>query len=209
MRFQPSTHCKRGHEFTPENTQWVNVTSPGGTTRRGRLCRICSRARVKRYLDKHPRKAPKRLTDLPLHDFEEFDLERYIRRVLRSRVHQRAPEFWSEVESRLPHRGFQVKCEPHRVPLRHLSLTGESWAKYAKRTDASWEDHGDWFVSRMLDDPRIRVMLRKARSRYIVIDPADIERKNPKPRARQPRRQRGPSLTAVPPAVGCVEAGVG
>ncbi|WP_206615155.1 WhiB family transcriptional regulator [Rhodococcus spongiicola] len=29
-----ATHCRRGHEYTPDNTQWVR----GGTTRR---CRIC------------------------------------------------------------------------------------------------------------------------------------------------------------------------
>jgi hypothetical protein len=32
------THCKRGHEFTPENT-WVFVSSVGGP---GRMCKTCS-----------------------------------------------------------------------------------------------------------------------------------------------------------------------
>lgn len=31
------THCKRGHEFTPENTQWRQG--------RWRVCRTCARAR--------------------------------------------------------------------------------------------------------------------------------------------------------------------
>lgn len=35
------THCKWGHEFTPENTKW----RPTG----GRDCRICSRARNAKY----------------------------------------------------------------------------------------------------------------------------------------------------------------
>ena len=36
------THCKRGHAFTPENTLVLSTT-------KHRLCRICYRARLKRY----------------------------------------------------------------------------------------------------------------------------------------------------------------
>jgi hypothetical protein len=39
------THCKRGHEFTPENTRQV-VTKYG---RQGRVCRACANAHDRRY----------------------------------------------------------------------------------------------------------------------------------------------------------------
>ena len=40
----PRTHCKRGHEFTPENTKWIA---------NGRNCRICTAAISRaRYLRK-------------------------------------------------------------------------------------------------------------------------------------------------------------
>lgn len=173
MRFQPTTHCQRGHEFTPENTQLINVSRAGGTTKRGRLCRICSRARLKRYRDNHPKKA-KPVSPVPDgSDVAALELELYIRRILRFRLAERAPEFWLEVESRLEHHRFQAACEPHRVPIRMLALTMESWPKYAARTNAGWDDYGDWFVNRMLDDPRIRATLKKVRSQYIVIDPGD------------------------------------
>jgi len=38
----PKTHCKHGHELTPENT----YTTPQG----GRECRECRRVRVREYL---------------------------------------------------------------------------------------------------------------------------------------------------------------
>jgi len=41
------THCKRGHEFTRENT--LTVKTPYGT---GRQCRICSRMRSRRKYEK-------------------------------------------------------------------------------------------------------------------------------------------------------------
>jgi hypothetical protein len=41
------THCKNGHEFTPENT----FIRENGTE----MCRTCARARYKRYHEKHPR----------------------------------------------------------------------------------------------------------------------------------------------------------
>jgi hypothetical protein len=40
-----STHCKHGHEFTPENTRW----SPDGTFRN---CRSCHREAGRRYKQK-------------------------------------------------------------------------------------------------------------------------------------------------------------
>lgn len=47
-----ATHCRRGHEWTPENTQW----SPPGAVRRGRRCRAChreneARRRARKKLD--------------------------------------------------------------------------------------------------------------------------------------------------------------
>ena len=171
----------RGHEFTPENTQWINVpsTDPAGgeIVQRSRLCRICSRARVRRYLDKKGGRTPVRRQPLPAlpEDLYELELERVIRRILRARLHQRAPDFWEEAESRLEHHAFRVESSPHRVPIRRLALHNESWSAYAARTDASADDHGDWFVNRMLADPRIRTMLGNARSKYIIVEPADYQ----------------------------------
>ena len=171
MAFQPTrTQCLRGHEFTTENTQWVNT--PSG---RSRLCRICSRTRVRRFLDKQPKKRATALPPLPRDDAFEMELERYIRRFLRARAPQRANEFWADVEARLEHHAFQVKCEPYRVPLRQLALEREAWPAYAARTNAGWHDREDWFVCRMLDDPRIKAMLRKARSMFIIVEPGELK----------------------------------
>lgn len=173
------THCLRGHEFTPGNTQWVNVpvtdAAGGKTVQRSRLCRICSRARVRRYLDRKGGRAPVRSQPLPPlpEDLYELELERVIRRILRARLHRRAPDFWQEVESRLEHHAFRLESSPHCVPIRKLALHKESWSAYAARAYASPDDHGDWFVNRMLDDPRIRRMLGNARSKYIIVEPAD------------------------------------
>lgn len=168
MAVQPTrTHCLRGHEFTDDNTLWVNKLSA-----RSRLCRICSRARVRRHLDKQPKKKAPGLPPLP-RDVFELELERYVRRFLRARAPLRASEFWADVEARLEHHGFRMKFEPHRVPLRHLALEGEDWPAYAARTDAGWHDREDWFVCRMLDDPRIKALLRRARSKYIIVEPGE------------------------------------
>lgn len=42
------THCKNGHEYTPENTR---------ITKRGRICRICQRGRMNRYRKSKQKKA--------------------------------------------------------------------------------------------------------------------------------------------------------
>jgi hypothetical protein len=189
----PRTHCLRGHEFTPKNTQWVKVPRVGGTGK-SRLCRICSRARARRYLDSHPR--PKAATPLPplLDEMiaSEVELERYIRAVLRARAAQRAPQVWAEVESRLAHHGFQVKSgRMHRVPIRELVRPNEIFADYAARTDAGFDHYGDWFVGRMLDDPRIQAELTKARSKYTIIEPGEVKRRVPLRRlSRGPFRRR-------------------
>jgi hypothetical protein len=199
-KIRPRTHCLRGHEFTPENTQWINVPvtdANGARVQRSRLCRICSRARVRRYLDKKGGRTPVRSQPLPPlpEDLYELELERVIRRILRSRLHRRAPDFWREAESRLEHHAFQVESSPHRVPIRKLALHKESWSAYAVRTDAGEDDHGDWFVNRMLDDPRIRTMLGNARSKYIIVEPADYAADAARARAIRRRRQ------SVPPGV--------
>jgi len=176
----PRTHCLRGHEFTAENTQWVNVPRVGHTAR-SRLCRICSRARARRYLDLHPPKyQPKPLPPLPDDlDTFEVELERYIRRVLRARLPQRAGVLWDDVESRLEHHGFKVNSELHRVPIRELARPKESFADYAARTSAGWDDYGDWFVCRMLDDPRIRAVLAKAQSSHTIVEPEEVKPRVP------------------------------
>lgn len=50
---KPQTHCRRGHELTPANTEWNHSTKRGkdGTEVpvRTRLCRICAQARRRRY----------------------------------------------------------------------------------------------------------------------------------------------------------------
>jgi hypothetical protein len=122
-------------------------------------------------------------------DLYELELERVIRRILRSRLNRRAPDVWQEVESRLEHHTFRMDSAPPRVPIRRLALHKESWCAYAVRTDASEDDHGDWFVNRMLDDPRIRAMLGNARSRYIIVEPADYAADGARARARRRRRQ--------------------
>lgn len=37
------THCKNGHEYTPENTRWS--APPAGRENRSRICRACRRDR--------------------------------------------------------------------------------------------------------------------------------------------------------------------
>lgn len=165
------THCLRGHEFTEENTQWVWVPhwSRSKDKVRSRLCRICSRARAKRYLDSHPEKQTPRYTPqapMPTHDVYEFELERVVRAIVRARAPKRVPRVWAEVEDQLRDRGFQVKCGLPQVPIRFPAWPGELWGAYAARTNG---ESGEWFVSRMLADARIQAMLTKDGSRYCVI----------------------------------------
>jgi hypothetical protein len=41
------THCKRGHEYTPENTYWHEKAKHKGVIRRD--CRICMKERVSKF----------------------------------------------------------------------------------------------------------------------------------------------------------------
>src|SRR6516225_4767095 len=47
MEKQLGTHCKRGHEFTPQNTYYRVWKG-----RRIRVCRACNNERVARYLER-------------------------------------------------------------------------------------------------------------------------------------------------------------
>jgi hypothetical protein len=48
-----ATHCKRGHEYSVEDTYWVRRRKSGT---KARVCRACNRARVARYFERHPEK---------------------------------------------------------------------------------------------------------------------------------------------------------
>lgn len=52
---QARTHCKNGHEFTPENTIWRYKPSSGNQTRHCRTC--CNEWSKKYYYQKKARKA--------------------------------------------------------------------------------------------------------------------------------------------------------
>lgn len=45
------THCSQGHEFTEENTSWVNRKSqnPEWPSTKRRVCKICARESRRRY----------------------------------------------------------------------------------------------------------------------------------------------------------------
>lgn len=48
LRKTMQTHCKNGHEFTPDNTR---------TTSRQRICKACEREATRRYLEKKRKSA--------------------------------------------------------------------------------------------------------------------------------------------------------
>jgi hypothetical protein len=50
-----NSHCKKGHEFTEENT-WYRIVNG----KKRRVCRACSNERVKRWYERHPGKRRQR-----------------------------------------------------------------------------------------------------------------------------------------------------
>jgi hypothetical protein len=52
---QPKTHCKRGHEFTPQNELWSTEPETG---RKMRACRQCKRDRESARIASNPRERP-------------------------------------------------------------------------------------------------------------------------------------------------------
>ena len=55
------THCKRGHEYTPENTIWN--PQPGG--KRTRKCRACANASNNLNRDRNADKAARQRARIP------------------------------------------------------------------------------------------------------------------------------------------------
>jgi hypothetical protein len=49
MNGQSKTHCKHGHEFTPENTYWSRRYTVNGVVGMIRNCRECSRIKCRQY----------------------------------------------------------------------------------------------------------------------------------------------------------------
>lgn len=56
------THCPHGHEYTPENTRVVHLSSRGGRTTRA--CRTCDRARARKRNAERPKKSTTRTRNL-------------------------------------------------------------------------------------------------------------------------------------------------
>lgn len=166
------THCRNGHEFTVENTRWVThgMAAPGGGTMAvtTRLCAVCARQRGRRHAGTHPRPG-KPLPPLPA-DLPERELEQQIRAIVRvTPASARAPELWREVEARIGHTGLQATSTLVRVLVRFAALPNETWATYATRTGGHGE-YEEWFVARMLADPRIQKVLSRAGSVFIISD---------------------------------------
>jgi hypothetical protein len=49
MKHADKTHCKRGHEFTPNNTIILVKKYGNGKTSKGRACRECGYIRQREY----------------------------------------------------------------------------------------------------------------------------------------------------------------
>jgi hypothetical protein len=142
----PQTHCKRGHELTPENVLG-NTTSymRDGVriSKRTRLCRICAKERQRRHYKKPPRKPP--LPD----DQNERAVEMIIRRIENARAAGRQEILqWELTPEVLP----WEKPPSNRVEV--PARPGERWEEYEARTGSSG-NHADWRASRVRNDPRV------------------------------------------------------
>lgn len=52
---KPATHCKRGHEFTPENTRWIQTRSRNTPYKRCKTCERVWTVRLKPYMRDYSR----------------------------------------------------------------------------------------------------------------------------------------------------------
>lgn len=143
-KVEPPTHCKRGHEFTPENTTWntVTVLRDGQRVRtRHRLCRICALDRQKRNYTPAPRRPP-----LP-----EDEAERWVERAIRAVENAHAADRPETLSRHLEIYGsgdVEVTVPP---------LDGEPYEDYRERTRHGW---GEWFAARVTGSPRVQKALR-------------------------------------------------
>ncbi len=127
------------------------------------------------------RRRPPSLGPLPQHDIDEFLLEARIRQIARLRSKLRVGSIWWEAWSRIA--GCRIVeadgTEVVVVPMRRLARPLESWADYSigvpgSRTDRGWvtgedlPEYDEWFVSRLLIDPRITGILRRAGVSWMV-----------------------------------------
>lgn len=136
-----ATHCKRGHEFTPENIIWNPVTTIQDgerITKRYRVCRTCVQGRLRAC---PPRPRPKR-PPLPT-DWDERQIELSIRRIETAAVARRADVLVRELESTLG-----TVCT-----IKRPALPDESLEDYHTRTGGRY---AEWFTSRVTDTPRKR-----------------------------------------------------
>lgn len=149
LRIPPATHCKRGHELTPENTipnKTTEVRDGVKTSVTYRLCRICSRDRHRRN---YKRPAPK--PPLPADENERY-LERDIRRIINTRVADRVAliaKYLGCPEDQLG-----------RIEVRYGVVPGELYDEYVDRTeDCGW--WSEWYADRLLGDGRIARFLNR------------------------------------------------
>ncbi len=139
----PLTHCRRGHAFTPDNTQ-QNTSSAlrdgKRVTVQTRLCKICLRERQRGYAkpQTYEPRAP-----LPADPYE-VDVERIVRRVNSEPSVSRSQRLAQSLDP------WDVSVE---VP--HPAFPNESYREYATRTPPDPWRYTWWLASRVLGDPRI------------------------------------------------------
>jgi hypothetical protein len=152
-RAQPTqaTHCREGHELTEENTQWNTGSQVVAGERirvRTRLCKICSRARQKRYYATTPR------TYQPVpprpEDPYEGDVERIVRRAI-------APPMAKQMERLVAALDPWPIGSVIPIPARD----GEDFPTYKARTRIDPWQYTWWLASRVLADRRIDAVVKK------------------------------------------------